>query len=172
MKPPSPPRNRPVSWACCKGWGWEGSPASACSSSVRTWDTNLGPDISCPRSIEAWGGRQRETQRDSELEMGSHRDGGPKGDTEIVSEREVVTPPGGCLASLPGVGQAVQAGQTSSLGGHREFGVRAGAMAGAGGRGCGGSGVAEELEGPDAHAHSLPLPHPTACPGKHRLSPT
>ena len=86
------------------------------------------------------GGRggQRETQRDPELEMGSHRDGGPKGDTEVVSGREVVAPPGywGALHLFLGLGQVVQAGQTSSLGGHREFGVRAGAMAGAGGRGA------------------------------------
>ena len=68
----------------------------------------MGPDISCPRSIEAWGGGQRETQRDSELEMGSHRDGGPEGDTEIVSEREVViTPPGywGALHLFLGLGR-------------------------------------------------------------------
>lgn len=52
MKPPSPPppRNLPVSWACPKGWGWEGSPTSACSSSALIWDTNLGPVISFPEA--------------------------------------------------------------------------------------------------------------------------
>lgn len=113
-----------------KGGGVEGEilllPLSLLSSpGTHPW----GPRFPCSGN-QGGGGGQTETwsQRWGVTKMGFP-------ERHWVAERRAASPPGfsGCLHPFLGLGQATQAAKASSLRGHRKFGMRNGAMVGAGG---------------------------------------